>query len=453
MSSTDARHVLILGGGAAPRRTAATAASQPAELHLVGPSDAPLPTIPSHLRRRPRRSPWLIPVVATAVMGVVFVSQLTRSVPSAAAVITAPPAQVVGGTAPALPWPSVGTAAVAVPAAGWFSEPAPEASVPVASLTKIMTAYLVLRDHPLAMQAQGPIVTMTADDQQDATANALGNQTSVPLTAGQQFSERQLLDGLLVHSANDFATALARWDAGSVPGFVAKMNAEAQQLHLAQTHYVDPDGVLSGSVSTAADQLRLAELAMTIPTFAAVVAQPTVSFPGVGVLSNYVPIVGSYGVVGVKSGFTQAAMGCVVLAADRVVDGHTLLVMAAATGQNDGVAPVDAAERVALRLIDAAAGGIQHVDAVGLGRRVATLAAPWTVQPVAVVTTGDQWLWAWPGDTVRFAVALRHVRGATAAGAVVGQLQIRHGTQLVTVPLRTESALTGATLRWRYSHG
>ena len=87
---------------------------------------------------------------------------------------------------------------------------------------------------------------MTADDQQDSANDALANATSIPVVTGQSFTERQLLDGLIVHSANDFADSLARYDAGSVSAFVAKMNATAAVLGMTQTHYTDPSGIDSG---------------------------------------------------------------------------------------------------------------------------------------------------------------------------------------------------------------
>ena len=78
-----------------------------------------------------------------------------------------------------------------------------------------MTAYLVLHDHPLSTTAPGPGVTMTINDQNEAAADEEDGATSVPVQAGEVLTERQLLNGLLVHSANNFADALANWDAGA----------------------------------------------------------------------------------------------------------------------------------------------------------------------------------------------------------------------------------------------
>ena len=113
----------------------------------------------------------------------------------------------------------------------------------MASLTKIMTAYLILRDHPLAAGQQGPPITDDAG-RRGRHDHDIGHRPvqRAPVQAGEVLTERQLLEGLLVHSANDFADALARWDAGSCRAFVAKMNAGGVQLGMAQTHFVDANG-------------------------------------------------------------------------------------------------------------------------------------------------------------------------------------------------------------------
>ncbi|MDE3087168.1 MAG: D-alanyl-D-alanine carboxypeptidase, partial [Acidobacteriota bacterium] len=346
--------------------------------------------------RRRRRTPWPMAALAVAGMTAILVLQLGGSAPAPTLRLAAPVRATVPGTVPALPWPATGQSALAVPDAGVLLASGPEQPVPVASLTKMMTAYVVLKDHPLDPSAQGPTVVMTQTDVQDAAADAAGGDTSVPVTAGEGLSERQLLDGLLVHSAADFADALARWDAGTIEAFVGKMNATGTALGLRQTHYVDPNGIDPGDVSTAADQLRVARAGMAVPAFAAVVAQPAIVEPGAGTLSNYVPIVGTHGVVGVKSGFTQAANACVVLAAVRQVQGRQVVVMAAVTG-HQGVNAIYGADAAALGLIDAATGALGVQTFVPAGQRAATVSAPWVNRTAVGVTSSGVTTVVWPG--------------------------------------------------------
>jgi len=387
--------------------------------------------------------------VAVSLVVAVVAYQLSRSVPTPVVHTTMTLAgDPVPGSTPALPWPTTGQAAVAVPGRGLLLQSGSETPVPIASLTKLMTAYLVLHDHPLAPSAQGPGVTMNVNDVNEAGADELDGATSVPVTPGEVLTERQLLDGLLVHSANNFADILATWDAGTVPAFVARMNAEAVALGMHDTHYADTNGLSSGSVSSAGDQLRIAMKAMAIPTFALVVSQTSITLPIAGVIPNYVSSIGSDGIVGVKSGFTQAAMGCLVLAAERPVDGHSVLVMAAVTGQ-PGLSPLDTANTADIALIDDAAAALHERRVLVDHARAATVVTPWQKSGVAAVTTRAVTFLTWPGDVVRVSFTPGRVRSTAAAGTLAGSVAVSDGSEHARVPVRTTAPITAVPLSWK----
>ena len=193
-----------------------------------------------------------------------------------------PAALPVPGASPSLPWPAKGQGAIAIPALGYAQQSGPESPVPIASLTKMTNALVVLRDHPVPAGASGPSITITADDVAEYDTELHNDQSTVPIHTGEVLTELQMLEALLTQSANDMAYSLAMWDAGSIPAFVAKMNALATSLGTTATHYVDASGYDPGSVSTAADVLRVAAAGMADPTFAAVVGMSSIDFPGVG---------------------------------------------------------------------------------------------------------------------------------------------------------------------------
>lgn len=414
-----------------------------------------VPHAPAHLapepgpegRRRRRRWPW-VGLTLLVVLSVVLGIQLSRPLPALALKRTVPVAAAIAGAAPALPWPASGEAAIAVPQLGVAVQSGPEAPVPIASLTKIMTAYLTFRDHPLAPAAQGPALVMTAADQADAEAEEGAGDTNVPVQPGEALSERQVLNGLLVHSADNFADVLAQWDAGTVPAFVAKMNATAAALGMTHTHYADASGLDPGTTSTAGDMLRVAEAAMAIPTFAAVVDQPSVTLPIAGVLDNYVQSVGADGIVGVKSGFTQAAMGCLVLAAQRTVAGHTVLVLAAVTGQ-PGVDPLDTANAADIRLLDAVASAVRAVPLTPSGVEVASVAVPWAHGRVPLVASSGVSMLAWPGQVPSVSMTLHRLRPDLRARSRVGTFSVVVGPERADVAVRLAGAIVGPSLRWR----
>ncbi|HEX5450476.1 MAG TPA: serine hydrolase, partial [Gaiellaceae bacterium] len=122
---------------------------------------------------------------------------------------------------------------------------------PIASLTKLMTVLLTLEHHKLT-----DVVTV------DKRAASVG-ESSIALDPGQKITVRDLLEGALIQSANDAADALALSMAKDYPAFAKLMNAKAQELGLAHTHFVRPDGLdAPGEYSTAADITKLAQIAM-----------------------------------------------------------------------------------------------------------------------------------------------------------------------------------------------
>ena len=174
----------------------------------------------------------------------------------------------VPGQAPTLQWPREGEAAVAVVGLGSLGSSGGDTPVPIASVAKMMTAYLVLREHPLAPGREGFSMTVTPAAVAEQAARAGAGESTVILRAGQRITERQALQALLLPSANNVAAMLAAHGTGGAAGFVARMNATARALGMTSTTYTDPSGYEDSTVSTAADQLRLARAAMAVRAFA-----------------------------------------------------------------------------------------------------------------------------------------------------------------------------------------
>ena len=287
----------------------------------------------SHRHRRRRGIVLLALALLVAAVGVFVGVRLTTPEPAPA--IT--PDLVRTASVPThpvtLPWPTTGQAAVAVPSIGIDVASGAEQAVPVASLTKLMTAYVVLHDHPLALDQPGPDITVTQADVDDYDNDTVDDDSNAQVTLGEQLTEEQVLGGLLVHSADNYADLLARWDAGSIPAFVDKMNAEAVTLGMTHSHFVDASGVDPGSQSTASDLLKVAAPDMTDATFASMVKQSSITLPVAGTISTYTPFLGLDGVIGVKSGFTTEAGGCDVVAVMRTVHGTSVLLWRPSPGR------------------------------------------------------------------------------------------------------------------------
>ncbi len=346
--------------------------------------------------------------VAATAAGVLLVAGLfggltvgfTRVPPTTVRVALAG-SQLVAGRPVVLPWGGEGQGALVAAGVGSFSATGGQVPVPIASVAKIMTALVVLAEHPLPTGAPGPSLLLTAQDAMDYQRRLATGQSLLAVSAGERLSERQALEGLLLPSADNIADVLARWD-GPPARFLAKMNATARAAGATQTRYTDPSGLDPATVSTAADQVRVAGLALRSPVLMEIVGERAAVLPVAGVVRNYNTLLGgSTGVIGLKTGSTRAAGGCLVFAARKLVAGRQVVLIGALLGHDVGRAPLTALHS-ALILVQAVLGQAQ-AQVVGApvlpaGLPVASISTAWgprtTVQaqdpPAALVLGGAQ---------------------------------------------------------------
>ena len=247
-------------------------------------------------------------------------------------------------------WPAHGQAAIQIGRSGIQAGPN-QHPAPIASVAKVMTAYLVLRDHPLRPGEEGPTITLTDADLIDTERRRQQEESVVSIAAGEELTELEALQALLLPSANNIAAVLARWDTGSESRFVARMNAAARSLGMSHTRYTDPSGYDDATVSTAADQLRIVDRAMRLPVFAGIVAMPSATLPVAGTVHNTNTLLGLGGFVGIKTGSTAAAGGCFAFRAIRPIDGRATAITGVVLGQ-PGQAQVEAGLVAAGALVD-----------------------------------------------------------------------------------------------------
>ena len=258
------------------------------------------------------------------------------------------------GTA-SVTWPLRGQAALLLgngrPAVSPHEQP-----VPIASVAKVMTAYLTLERYPLTGAQDGFTVTVTAAQAQAEAQDAREDQSVAPVQAGEHLTERQLLEALLIPSGNNIARMLAARVAGSETRFVAQMNAETHALRMGNTTYTDPSGWDPSTVSTAADQLRIFRQAMRFPVFRQIVSLADVTLPFGGTLTNTNPLI-TEGYAG-KTGSDSAAGACLAFFTHVTVRGRRQTAVGVVLGQwesNSTSVDLAAAGQAAEQLVDSVA--------------------------------------------------------------------------------------------------
>jgi D-alanyl-D-alanine carboxypeptidase len=348
------------------------------------------------------------------------------------------------GSVPALPWPTQGQATVEVEGLGSLGNSGVQHPTPTASVAKVMTAYVFLKDHPLRVGRPGPTYKISSAEANRLAARKARDESLIDVVAGQPFTEREALQAMLIVSANNIAHEIARWDAGGDSAFTAKMNATARSLGMTDTTYTDPSGYDPKTVSTSADQVKLLRVAMRIPVFAEIVAEPTYTpSRGGATMAGNDTLIGQDGVIGGKTGNTDQAGANFVFAAKRHVAGTVQLIVGAVMSQPTTSGPGPAMDQ-SRTLIEAVGNTLTGVTLAGKGQPVAQVNDGYRHQ-VPLTATTPVTVVGWPGLTVQIGIEGTVPRDA-AVGSKVATMVVGEGDGSAHLPVTLTRSLNPAIL-------
>lgn len=343
-------------------------------------------------------------------------------------------------------WPTQGEAALAVAGEGVMGQSGTSSPLPIASLAKMMTAYLVLQAHPLAQGQDGPTLTVSQQDYQTYVADVANQDSVAPVAVDEKLTEYQLLEALLLPSGDNIATMLANWVSGNTNRFVQEMNATAKHLGMAQSHYADPAGVDPATVSTALDQLKIAETAMQNPIFREIVAMPQAILPIAGIVYNVDYAVGHNGIVGIKTGSTPQDGANFAFASYATVNGKQVLVIGDVLGQYSATS-LNTALSEGQSLAAQAKQNLTAWRVTQTGQAVASIQAPWSA---AVSASGaGVTLVGWPGMVIKTKITANSLGKSVTGGQAVGQLDVTAGRERIVRPLQSTGSIAAPTFTWR----
>ncbi|MFI7386085.1 D-alanyl-D-alanine carboxypeptidase [Streptomyces sp. NPDC049813] len=431
---------------AAPERTTQQPLPPKPPIDLLAELTNTPPPPETRVRTTVRRVKIWTPLVLLLIV-VFAVVQTVRPLPAPTLDLTAQETVSFEGGKPSVPWPGQGQAAMDVNGIGTFGMSGTQKPVPIASIAKVMTVYLILRDHPLKTGEKGPKIPVDAAAQKHYETGKAENESVVKVTEGQQLPEYEALQAVMLPSANNVAKLLARWDTGSSSEdqFVDKMNKTAKELGMKNTTYTDPSGLDKTTVSTADDLVKLGRAAMENPVFKEISRQPSYVDLNGDKQNNFFGLVPTVA-IGIKTGTTTAAGGNILFAAEKKVGGKTQTIIGAALGQygRNGTANIDEVTGVVQRLIQAGQSALTAKTIVKKGDVVGEV-DDGLGGTTPVVATKDVSAVGWSGLTVR--LALDQKKGATIphtakAGTEVGVLSVGDGkNDAVEVPVALQKDL------------
>lgn len=412
-------------------------------------------------------APSRAPVVGAGIIIVIallVIVQMVRSVPAASLTLTSSSAPLTfPGTIPTLPWSPNGEEAVAIGGIGTIGTHGGNQPEETWSVAKLMTAYIVLKAHPLAPATPGPTLSVTPADVAIYNSDKASHDSVVPVSAGEQLTERQALEALLIPSGNNIAPILADWVAGSETAFVAKMNAEAALLGMHNTHYADASGANPATVSTATDQLKLLETVWKVPTIRHITEMAqvtTLPAPANPIYYNYDGMIGHYGFIGGKTG--SSTTGAFSFVAQKTIGGQPRLIFGTVMGQiaqstpsltmppnaNDPLSVIEQAEAAAYNLVNAIGNFPLGKSYLPSGTALGSISSAWATG-LKAVTSKPISFYGYPGIHTSMIVRKNKLGTTVAANQVVATLTITVGYNSTTVNLVASRAMPAPSLFWK----
>lgn len=314
---------------------------------------------------------------------------------------------------------------------------------PIASLTKVITALVVLHEHPIEPGIDGATITLTAADSRLVSTYAAINGTTAPAPAGGTITQRAVIELMMVHSANNYAETLAVWAFGSVDAYLSAARGWLDEQGLTGISVADTTGFSPENRASPRSLLRLARIATADPVVAAAAALPRVAVPGIGSFENRNLIVGADGVTGLKTGTLRASGSSLLFAAEHAGPTGEHRVVGVVLNGPDG--PRVAADARALLL--SVRDDYHEVELVAEGAVVARYTAPWgDTAEVRTATGVIDVVW---GEMA----SVSTVRAPELQPGVdvddEPTVEVRYAGERVPVPLQWVGAIDEPPLDWR----
>lgn len=354
---------------------------------------------------------------------------------------------VLPGAAAQLAFPSYGGSAVgAVGYDGVLAQAGSTSPLPMASITKLVTMMVVLQAKPLADGQEGPSVTMTSADVSLYNRYLAQNGSISPVRSGLVFTQHELMELSLVRSADNYAASLAVWAYGSMDAYLAAAKSWVAAHQMPSMAITDPTGIDLSDAASAADLLTLGKLALADPVIAGIVSMKSVTIHDVGTLKNTNSLLGSLGIVGIKTGTLTGAGSNLLFASEHKVDGEKVTIVGVVLGGSTH-AIIDADIKV---LMTGVLAGFHEVTLVSKGDTFASYTSRWGQKTTAIAEKSASVV-TWSDTAVTSTATVTPVTTG-AKGQDVGTATFTVAGRTIRVPLGLATALTDPGPGWRLSH-
>lgn len=346
-------------------------------------------------------------------------------------------------------WPNSSEAAVGIVGTNTLTVNGAQTPKPTASTAKLITALMVLKAKPLSLNEPGPTLTISPSDVAIYNKYVAENGSVAEVQSGEQISEYQMLEGMLLPSANNMADSLAIWAYGSLPAYSAAANSYLASLGLNGTHVgVDASGFDPSTTSTAEDLVKIGELVMQNPVLASIVGERITSLPIVGAVYNVNSLLGSDNIVGIKTGNTDQAGGVFVGAVKFNNDNVPTTVVTANVGTNT----LEEALITSKPLLQSVQDNFHNTVLVSSGSVIASYKAPWSNQTVNAIASQTVIANVWGGSSFNLSKPnLPSITSKTKSGQIIASYS-DSSLNSSTTKVSLSGSLSKPSVWWLLSH-
>jgi len=402
-------------------------------------------------QKRPWRRKKKLLTGLVVVLVVAAVANYFRPVPLISAIKTL---KTQTSTITTLQWPDIGSAEAAIGAQGYglLATDGTQAAVPTASTAKLVTALMVLKKYPLQVgQTTLPLITLGPNDVAIYQAYMAEDGSVAKVAAGEQISEYQALQAMLLPSSNNMADSLAIWAYGSLAQYSVAANDYLSSIGLKDTTIgADASGFLPSSSSTAANLTILGLDSLQNPVITQIVAQKQAVIPVAGTIYNVNQLLGQNGVVGIKTGNSDQAGGVYIFAASDEVNKVSPIHYVLIVGTVEAAPSLAASFSLGEQLINFAENTFNQKIIAGANQKIGYYKVPWQKNTVSAIAqtqlTSINWSTNYPKPTI----TLKPIHGGKPAGTAIGSISVwRSATNNDNAPVVLANNINAAPWWWR----
>jgi D-alanyl-D-alanine carboxypeptidase (penicillin-binding protein 5/6) len=320
--------------------------------------------------------------------------------------------------------------------------------LPIASITKLITALVILDAVPLASADDpGPTITFDKSDHDLYDRYYVQGATIAPMPTGTSMSLHDALAAMLIPSASNYAEALSSRIFGSQDAFLAATRDWLSGHGLTGTPITEPTGISPRNTSTPADLLTIGKLAAAHPAIAQIVAIPSISLPGAGQVYNTNGLLGTAGITGLKTGTLGEGTYSLLYTSTLDVGAADPLVV---TGVVLGGSTRESVNAGVLATLDSIRAGFHEVPVATSGQEVGMISTPWG-SAAQLVIGEDATILTWSDTPIVMTMDIE-TPPTYRDGTVVGSVSWTAGPNTVTAPVKITGSIDPPTEWWRLTH-